>query len=49
MPAFHDAVIELREVSKCYPGVVPVTVLRAASLCVNRGETVALVGPSGSG
>lgn len=49
MPAVQDAVIELREVSKSYPGVVPVTVLRAASLLVNRGETVALVGPSGSG
>lgn len=49
MPAVQDAVIELREVSKSYPGVVPVTVLRAASLRVNLGETVALVGPSGSG
>lgn len=49
MPAVQDAVIELREVSKSYPGGVPITVLRAASLCVNRGETVALVGPSGSG
>lgn len=49
MPAVQDAVIELREVSKSYPGGVPITVLRAASLCVNHGETVALVGPSGSG
>ncbi len=49
MPAIQDAVIELREVSKSYPGVVPVAVLRTASLRVNRSETVALVGPSGSG
>ena len=49
MPAVQDAVIELRDVSKSYPGVVPVVVLRTASLRVNRGETVALVGPSGSG
>lgn len=49
MPAVQDAVIELREVSKSYPGIVPITVLSSASLRVNRGETVALVGPSGSG
>jgi lipoprotein-releasing system ATP-binding protein len=49
MPAVQDAVIELRNVSKSYPGAVPVAVLRAASLRVDRGETVALVGPSGSG
>ena len=41
--------LELRTVSKSYPGVVPVPVLRDASLRVTRGERIAILGPSGSG
>jgi putative ABC transport system ATP-binding protein len=38
--------VELDEVTKAYPGV---TALRGVTLCVRRGELVAIVGPSGSG
>ncbi len=41
--------LELRAVSKSYPGPVPVPVLREASLTVTRGESVAIIGPSGCG
>ena len=41
--------LELRSVSKSYPGPTPVPVLREAELTVIRGESVAIVGPSGSG
>jgi lipoprotein-releasing system ATP-binding protein len=41
--------LELRDVSKSYPGPVPVPVLRGASLTMTRGESVAIVGPSGCG
>ena len=41
------AVVELREVTKTYPGGV--TALDSVSLSVEAGELVAIVGPSGSG
>jgi putative ABC transport system ATP-binding protein len=41
-----NAVLELRDVRKQYPGVTPVA---GISLTVQAGEFVAVVGPSGSG
>lgn len=43
------AALELRGVSKSYPGDPPVDALHATDLLVERGELVAIVGPSGSG
>jgi lipoprotein-releasing system ATP-binding protein len=43
------ALLELREVTKSYPGPVPVPILSGASLAVARGESVAIIGPSGCG
>jgi len=42
-------VVEVRNVSKTYPGVVPLTVLQPTSLSIMPGEQIAVVGPSGSG
>jgi putative ABC transport system ATP-binding protein len=42
-------VLELRQVTKVYPGSPPVRALDQVSLAVTAGELAAIVGPSGSG
>jgi putative ABC transport system ATP-binding protein len=42
-------VVELRDVTKRYPGSPPVDSLRHVNLRVDAGELVAILGPSGSG
>lgn len=44
-----SAALELREVTKEYPGSPPVRALDNVSLRIDHGELVAVVGPSGSG
>jgi putative ABC transport system ATP-binding protein len=48
-PAAGAAVLELRGVSKRYPGPPPLEVLRDVNLTVTAGEMLAITGPSGSG
>ncbi|MGH1489401.1 MAG: ABC transporter ATP-binding protein [Acidimicrobiales bacterium] len=43
------AVLELRQVTKSYPGSPPIEVLKEIDLTITEGELVAIVGPSGSG
>jgi putative ABC transport system ATP-binding protein len=43
------AVLELRDVTKRYPGTPPVEALRNINLAIEPGELVGIVGPSGSG
>ncbi len=43
------AVLELRKVSKQYPGATPIEALREVTVRVEDGELVAIIGQSGSG
>lgn len=45
----RDAVVELVDVVKEYPGVPPVRALDGVDLLIERGELAGIVGPSGSG
>jgi putative ABC transport system ATP-binding protein len=42
-------VIELRDVTRSFPGTPPVHAIRRASLRVDQGDYVSIIGPSGSG
>ena len=48
-PVDAGPVIELRELTRTFPGTEPVHALREASLRVERGEYLSVIGPSGSG
>lgn len=44
-----DPVVELRDVTRSFPGPPEVQALKAASLRLEQGEYASIVGPSGSG
>jgi putative ABC transport system ATP-binding protein len=44
-----NAVLEMTDVSKTYPGSPPVTALAAVALVIGAAERAAVLGPSGSG
>jgi putative ABC transport system ATP-binding protein len=48
-PVTMKTVIKTTELSKTYPGAVPVNALKKVSLEFRQGEFTAIVGPSGSG
>lgn len=43
------AIVELRDVTRSFPGPPEVQALKAANLVVERGDYISIVGPSGSG
>lgn len=43
------SVVRLDNVSKVYPGTIPVAALRPTSLTIAEGDFISIVGPSGSG
>lgn len=42
-------IIELKDINKSYPGVVPLHVLKDVNLSIDKGELVSIMGASGSG
>ncbi len=42
-------IIELKDINKSYPGVVPLHVLKDVNLSIEKGELVSIMGASGSG
>lgn len=44
-----EPIVELRDVTRSFPGPPEVQALKAVSLVVDPGEYIAIVGPSGSG
>ncbi|MGH1491109.1 MAG: ABC transporter ATP-binding protein [Acidimicrobiales bacterium] len=44
-----SVVVDLRDVSRTFPGTPPVEALKPTNLAVEEGEYLAIVGPSGSG
>jgi putative ABC transport system ATP-binding protein len=44
-----SVVVDLRDVSRTFPGTPPVEALKPTNLAIEQGEYLAIVGPSGSG
>ncbi|QTE31582.1 ABC transporter ATP-binding protein [Pengzhenrongella sicca] len=49
MAAVEPAVIELRGLTRSFPGTPPVEALRSVDLTISSGEYLSVIGPSGSG
>ena len=45
----QSEILRAEDVTRILPGEVPVTLVQGATLSVNRGEFVSIMGPSGSG
>ncbi|MGF3057551.1 ABC transporter ATP-binding protein [Microbacterium sp. YY-01] len=48
-PAAHSPLVQLRDVTRSFPGPPEVQALKAVNLTVDAGDYVTIVGPSGSG